>query len=112
MSEEHGGSEPIAGRPQSPLLIVLSGPSGVGKDAVLAKLKELDHSLNYVTTLTTRQQRPKEIDGVDYHFISENEFHEMRESNSLLEFANVYGNWYGVPLTPVQESLDRGGGNP
>ncbi|HEY91773.1 MAG TPA: guanylate kinase [Dehalococcoidia bacterium] len=108
MSEEPGRSESITSRPQSPLLIVLSGPSGVGKDAVLTRLKESDHSLSYVTTLTTRPQRPREIEGVDYHFVSETEFREMRENNALLEFANVYGNWYGVPRAPVQESLDRG----
>jgi len=108
MSEEPCNNESITDRPYSPLLIVLSGPSGVGKDAVLTKLKDSDHSLCYITTLTTRPQRPKEKDGTDYHFISEEEFREMRESNALLEYASVYGNWYGVPRTPVQEALNRG----
>jgi len=90
------------------LLIVLSGPSGVGKDAVLAKLREIDHRLTFVTTLTTRSIRPNEVDGRDYHFVSRNEYQKLLEGNQLLESANVYGNWYGVPRYAVEEALDRG----
>jgi len=87
---------------------VLSGPSGVGKDAVLTRLRESGYPLCYITTLTTRLQRPNEEDGVDYHFISEAKFQEMLDGNALMESANVYGNWYGVPRAVVKEALDRG----
>jgi len=108
MNEEPGRDESITGRPKSPLLIVLSGPSGVGKDAVLTRLRESGYPLCYITTLTTRLQRPNEEDGVDYHFISEAKFQEMLDSNALMESANVYGNWYGVPRAMTREALDRG----
>ena len=94
--------------PTKPLLIVLSGPSGAGKDALLTRMKELGSPLEYITTVTTRAQRAKERDNVDYHFISERKFQEMIKNNELLEWANVYGNWYGVPKQPVKQALDRG----
>ncbi len=71
-------------------------------------MKELGSPLEYITTVTTRAQRAKERDNVDYHFISERKFQEMIENNELLEWANVYGNWYGVPKQPVKQALDRG----
>lgn len=95
-------------RPPAPLLIVLSGPSGAGKDALLARLKETGYPLEYITTLTTRPQRARERDGIDYHFVSTEKFQEMVQNNELLEWANVYGNWYGVPRQPVKEALGRG----
>lgn len=91
-----------------PLLIVLSGPSGAGKDALLTKMKESGYPLEYITTVTTRTQRAEETDNVDYHFVSTRKFQEMVKNNELLEWANVYGNWYGVPRQPVKEALDRG----
>jgi len=91
-----------------PLFIVLSGPSGVGKDAVLTRMKELDYPLKYITTLTTRPRRPLERNNVDYHFISVKRFQQMIENNELLEWANVYDNWYGVPREEVKQALDRG----
>ncbi len=94
--------------PTKPLLIVLSGPSGAGKDAVLTKMKESSYPLEYVTTVTTRPQRPNERDNVDYHFISNEMFQKMMENKQLLEWANVYGNKYGVPKQPVKQALDRG----
>jgi guanylate kinase len=94
--------------PVKPLLIVLSGPSGVGKDAVLARMKESDYPLKYITTLTTRPRRPNERNNIDYHFVSVNRFQKMIEENRLLEWANVYGNWYGVPRDEVKQSLDEG----
>ena len=108
MNEEPDGIGTSPDRPHRPLLIVLSGPSGVGKDAVLARLKESGYPLCYVTTLTTRPQRPTEKDGTDYHFVSEEEFREMLDRNALLESASVYGNWYGVLRAVVKEALDRG----
>ncbi len=94
--------------PTRPLLIVLSGPSGVGKDAVLTKMKELGYPLKYITTLTTRPRRPNERNNVDYHFVLMNRFQKMIENNELLEWANVYGNWYGVPREKVKQALDKG----
>ncbi len=94
--------------PRRPLLIVLSGLSGVGKDAVLARMKALGYPLEYITTVTTRPQRAKERNNVDYHFVSAERFQEMIAGNELLEWATVYGNWYGVPKQPVKQALDRG----
>jgi len=95
-------------RPSTPLLIVLSGPSGVGKDALLARMKQSGYPLKYITTVTTRAKRAKERDDEDYHFLSMTKFQEMIENKELLEWANVYGNWYGVPMQPVKEALERG----
>ena len=94
----------------SPVLLVLSGPSGVGKDAVLERMKERRLPLRYVTTVTTRAQRPREVEGKDYFFTSQAEFKELIDQNELLEYAEVYGNFYGVPKAPVREAL-RGGHN-
>ena len=94
--------------PKRPLLIVISGPSGAGKDAVLTKMKELGYPLEYIVTVTTRPQRDKERNNVDYHFISKERFQEMIECKEFLEWANVYGNWYGVPKKPVKQALDKG----
>ena len=95
-------------RPTRTLLVVLSGPSGVGKDAVLARMKELGYPLKYITTLTTRPRRPDERNNVDYHFVSMERFQKMIANNELLEWANVYGNWYGVPREAVKQALDKG----
>lgn len=95
-------------RSPGPLLIVLSGPSGVGKDAVLTRLKESGYPLCYITTLTTRPRRDNEKDMMDYHFVSTEEYRSMLAKNGFLESANVYGNWYGVPRAAVKEALDRG----
>jgi len=91
-----------------PLLIVLSSPSGAGKDAILAKMRESGYPLEYITTVTTRSQRANEKNNIDYHFISTEKFQEMIENKELLEWANVYGNWYGVPNEPVKRALDKG----
>ena len=108
MSEVTHGSEHPFNSPGRPLLIVLSGPSGVGKDAILTRLKESDYPLRSVTTLTTRAQRTTETNGVDYHFVSMERFQKMIENGEFLERANVYGNWYGVPTEAVKQALDRG----
>ncbi|MFC1981165.1 guanylate kinase [Chloroflexota bacterium] len=94
--------------PTRPLLLVLSGLSGAGKDAVLAGMRNRGCPLEYITTITTRPLRPYERDNVDYHFTSREKFQEMIERNELLEWANVYGNWYGVPGEPVKQALDGG----
>jgi len=92
----------------NPLLIILSGTSGVGKDAVLSRLKESDLPLTYIITATTRSKRPREKDNVDYHFVSKDRFQEMIENKELLEWATVYDNWYGVPRQPVKQALEQG----
>jgi guanylate kinase len=91
-----------------PLVIVLSGPSGAGKDAVLDHLKNAAIPFFHVTTLTTRPIRPKEKDGRDYHFTTNEEFHDTVAKGGMLEYAEVYGNWYGVPKAPVQLALSQG----
>lgn len=95
-----------ASRP--PLLIVLSGPSGVGKDAALVKLKELDRPWHFVVTATTRPRRPTEEDGVDYLFLEVDTFLRMKEQDEFLECAQVFGKWYGVPRSQVRQGLDAG----
>jgi guanylate kinase len=91
-----------------PLLIVITGPSGVGKDAVLSRMKQSRLPFHFVVTLTTRPKRPTEKDGADYRFVSEAEFMALRERNQLLECANVYGNWYGVPRLDIEEAMKAG----
>ena len=94
--------------PAKSLLIVLSGLSGAGKDAVLTGLRESSYPLEFIITVTTRTKRPNEKDGVHYHFVSRNEFQKLIDHNELLEWANVYGNYYGVPKEPVKQALDSG----
>ena len=80
-----------------PMLVVLSGPSGVGKDSVLRRLRELDQYWHFTVTATTRTQRLGEEDGEDYLFMDRDSFHQMVREGDFLECAQVYGNWYGVP---------------
>jgi len=87
---------------------VLSGPSGVGKDAVLDGLKRSGRPFHYAVTATTRPQRQGEKDGVDYHFVSPEKFQEMVKRGELLERAQVYGNLYGVPRREVEQALKEG----
>lgn len=101
-------SEPPFNLASKPLLIVLSGPSGAGKDAVLNRMKESGYPAKFITTATTRPQRANEKDNVAYHFVSEEEFQKMMKNQELLEWANVYGNWYGVPKQPVKKALEAG----
>ena len=91
-----------------PLLIVLSGPSGAGKDAVLNHMKASGYPAKFITTATTRPQRANEEDNVAYHFVSEKDFQKMLQNKELLEYANVYGNWYGVPKAPIRKALEAG----
>ncbi|MBN2074933.1 MAG: guanylate kinase [Dehalococcoidales bacterium] len=93
---------------RKPSLFILSGPSGVGKDAVLHKLKETSLPLKYVITMTTRPRREKERDNIDYVFVSKEHFQDLIDNDGLLEHANVYGNMYGVPRAQVEEALDKG----
>jgi guanylate kinase len=91
-----------------PLLIVLSGPSGVGKDSVLNRMKERGLPFHFVVTATTRPKRTDEIDGKDYFFVSSDEFARMIEANELLEYAIVYNDYKGIPKQQVREALASG----
>ena len=93
------------------LLIVLSGPSGAGKDAILNRMREVvrdtGSQLEFITTVTTRSRRATEKDNIDYHFVSQAKFQAMIANNEFLEHANVYGNWYGVPKLPIKMALEQ-----
>lgn len=108
MCENSHNSDLTSTTVEKPLLIVLSGPSGVGKDAILSYLKNSSRTFEFVTTLTTRPRRVNEKDNVDYHFVSKNEFLTLLEKDELLESANVYGNLYGVPKEPIRQALRQG----
>ena len=91
-----------------PILVVISGPSGVGKDATLNLMKQSNYPFYFVVTATTRPKRPTEMDGVDYHFVSVGEFAEMITQGELLEHAVVYGDYKGIPKKHVREALASG----
>jgi len=101
MTTVHPGS-------RRPLVIVLSGPSGVGKDATIAKIREIGVRFHYVVTATTRERRPGEVDGVDYYFLKKKDFQKKIAQDEFLEYAEVYSNFYGVPKNEVRQALDRG----
>ena len=89
-------------------MVVISGPSGVGKDAVLKRLKSSNVPYHFAVTATARPKRDSEVDGVDYIFVEGDEFQSMIRNDELLEWAEVYGNPYGVPKSPVRVALARG----
>ena len=89
-------------------MVVVSGPSGVGKDAVFQYMRQLDRPWHFVVTATTRPRRRSERNGIDYLFLDTEEFDHMREGEQFLECAEVYGNWYGVPKQQVKDALSRG----
>ena len=91
-----------------PLLIVISGPSGVGKDTVLQRMKERELPFHFVVTTTTRPKRENEMHGKDYFFVSKDEFARMIEANELLEYAIVYNDYKGIPKQQVGEALASG----
>jgi guanylate kinase len=88
-----------------PLLVVITGPSGVGKDTVLSRLKALRRPYHFAVTATTRRPRPAEIDGIDYYFLSDEQFDEMLANEEFLENAVVYDQRKGVPKPPIREAL-------
>lgn len=91
-----------------PLLIVLSGPSGAGKDTVLERMKERNLPFHFVVTATTRAMRPSEVEGKDYFFVSFDEFARMIEADELLEYAIVYNDYKGIPKQQVRDALASG----
>jgi len=92
----------------NPMLVVVSGPSGVGKSTIVAKLARDHPQVVPIVTATTRARRPNEIDKVHYHFLSAAEFEKLRSGDGLLEHANVHGNWYGTPIQQVRGILAAG----
>jgi guanylate kinase len=94
----------------NPMLVIISGPSGVGKDTIIAALQERGHrpEYHYVVTCTTRARRPGEVDGVSYNFVSLEEFAALRDGGELLEANEVHGNWYGTPRAGVRDALSDG----
>ncbi len=91
-----------------PLLIVISGPSGAGKDAVLKEMQKRDLPFHFVVTATDRAMRKGEKEGVDYFFVSTQEFKDMISSKALIEYALVYGQFKGIPKAQVDEALASG----
>lgn len=90
------------------LLIVVSGPSGTGKGTVCDAWRKIAKNLGYSVSATTRQPRAGEVDGVNYYFHTKEEFEKMIANDELLEWAEVYGNYYGTPLKKIQEKLAAG----
>ena len=90
-------------------IIVISGPSGVGKTTLYKKLlAELPDQLEFSVSATTRKPRPGEKDGVDYHFVSGERFREMVDNGELVEYARVYGNYYGTPQSEIERISGAG----
>lgn len=92
----------------APVLIVITGPSGVGKDSLIAEMRNQSGSFHFVVTATDRPQRPNEVEGADYFFVSTAEFERMIRENELIEYARVYHQYKGVPKAQVRDALAAG----
>lgn len=92
----------------APLVLVISGPSGVGKDATVSHLKRRGFPFHFVVTATTRPRRPNEVEGVDYIFVSHGEFERMIRQGELIEHALVYGEYKGIPRRQIRDALASG----
>ena len=90
------------------LMLVISSPSGAGKSTIARTLLETDKQIGLSVSVTTRQRRPSEVEGVHYHFKTVREFERLRDSDSLLEWAEVHGNFYGTPREPVEQAMSEG----
>jgi len=90
------------------LLIILSSPSGAGKSTLARRLREWDPDIAFSVSATTRSPRPGEVDGREYHFVSDTDFKSQVAQGDMLEHAHVFGNFYGSPRGPVQNAIDRG----
>ena len=86
-------------------IYIISGPSGVGKDTVIKKFSEVNTDVDIITTVTTRKIRKNEKDKIDYIFVNEKEFKKLIESNKLIEWSKVYGNYYGVPKNQIEKGI-------
>lgn len=91
-----------------PLVIVISGPSGVGKDAVVKAMQRRGMAFHFVVTTTDRPKRQEEVAGVDYNFVSTERFEEMIHNDELVEYARVYGDYKGVPRAQIEDALASG----
>ncbi len=91
-----------------PLLVVISGPSGVGKDSLVERMKSRGVRFHFVVTATSRSPRHEEVHGVDYFFVSQEEFETMIANDDLLEYAIVYGQYKGIPKQQVRDALASG----
>jgi guanylate kinase len=98
----------LEGQAPPPLLVVISGPSGVGKDSVLNCMRELHFPFHFVVTATSRAIRPGEVDGYDYHFVSVERFEAMIRDDELIEWALVYGQYKGIPKFEVRQAMASG----
>ena len=90
------------------LLIILSSPSGAGKSTLARRMRDWDPGIAFSVSSTTRAPRPGEVDGKDYHFVTEPEFKAQVANGDMLEHAHVFGNFYGSPRGPVQHAIDQG----
>ena len=104
----HNENTPFNLLKPEPLLIVISGPSGVGKDTVVLGMKARGLPIHFVVTATTRPPREGEVHGVDYYFFTKEEFAEMIEKDELLEYAFVYNDYKGIPKFQVRDALESG----
>ena len=94
--------------PRRGLLIILSSPSGAGKSTLAGRLRKWDPTIQFSVSATTREARPGEIDGQDYHFVDVPTFKHMVAEGEMLEHAHVFGNFYGSPAGPVKEAIEAG----
>lgn len=114
VSEDPGRPEGVVEGAPGAMLVIISGPSGVGKDTIIERLQGREAAEGrggdrfYVVTCTTRAPRNGEVDGVDYHFLSREEFLRMRAERGFLEANEVHRNWYGSPRAPVRDALVGG----
>ena len=92
----------------NPLVVVISGPSGVGKDVLIEGMTGRGLNYHFTVTATTRDPRPSEREGINHHFLSVDEFQRAIADDELLEWARVYGNYYGVPKKQVRNALNQG----
>jgi guanylate kinase len=90
------------------IMLVVSSPSGAGKTTLTRNLLEQEENVSLSISVTTRERRSSEIDGVHYHFITRRRFETMRDGDELLEWAEVHGNYYGTPREPVEAALGAG----
>ncbi len=114
VSDDPGRPEGVIEGQPGAMLIIISGPSGVGKDTIIDELKRRDaesdasERRHYVVTCTTRERRNGELDGVDYHFLTRGEFLRRRAARGFLEANEVHGNWYGSPRDQVRDAVRAG----
>ncbi len=92
----------------NPLMLVLSSPSGAGKTTLSKKIQESDNTFKVSVSHTTRKARPNELDGLDYHFVSKEKFHELIDKGSFYEYAKIFDNYYGTSKSSINQITDNG----